>query len=61
MLQCPAAESQECATVASQFMEQEFTSPIDGVKFKMRSEAQVGMNWAPAKAGNPDGLKTIKV
>jgi DNA polymerase I-like protein with 3'-5' exonuclease and polymerase domains len=61
MLQCPTGESQECATMASQFMEQEFTSPIDGVKFKMRSEAQVGRNWAPAKAGNPEGLKTIKV
>lgn len=61
MFQVPIDEGIECATVASKFMEQEFTSPIDGVKFKMRSEAQLGMNWAPAKASNPNGLKTIKV
>lgn len=61
MLQCPIDEGVDCALQASKFIEQEFTSPIDGVKFRMRSEAQIGMNWAPAKASNLDGLKTIKL
>jgi DNA polymerase I-like protein with 3'-5' exonuclease and polymerase domains len=59
MLQCPIEEGKDCATVAQEFMQQEFSSPIDGVKFSMKSEAQIGFNWAPAKASNPNGLKTI--
>jgi DNA polymerase I-like protein with 3'-5' exonuclease and polymerase domains len=64
LLQCPMAEVQECALKAKEFMEQEFESPVDSVKFRMRSETQAGMNWAPAKIEqkkNLMGLKEIKV
>jgi DNA polymerase I-like protein with 3'-5' exonuclease and polymerase domains len=61
MIQCPEDEAVECGTKAAQFMEQEFTSPIDGVKFNMKSEVQVGYNWSPAKESNPLGLKTLKL
>lgn len=61
LLQCPESEAIECGTKAAEFMQQEFTSPIDGAKFQMKSEVQVGYNWSPAKASNPSGLRTIKV
>ena len=66
LLQCPISEAKVCATKAQEFMEQEFTSPADGVKFRMKSEAQAGFNWSPAKENkvtgewkNPNGLKNI--
>jgi hypothetical protein len=59
--QCPISEVKECATKQKEFIEQEFTSPIDGVKFRMRSETQVGFNWAPYKEKkNEMGLKELK-
>jgi len=61
LLQCPVEEELDCAKQASRFMEQSFTSPIDGAPFSMKSEVQTGYNWSPAKKDNPDGLKTIKV
>ncbi len=61
LLQCPLSEELDCAKKAKEFMEQEFTSPIDGVVFRMRSEAQSGMNWRPwKKEVNELGLKEIK-
>src|ERR1700722_1049563 len=47
LLQCLIDETNECIKLAKQFMEQEFESPVDGVKFRMKSEVQVGMNWRP--------------
>jgi len=61
LLQCPINETLECAKKCKEFMEQEFESPFDGVRFRMKSETQVGFNWAPAKEKNPMGLKEIKI
>lgn len=61
MCQCPIGEEVECALAMKKFIEQEFTSPIDGAKFSMKSEAQCGMNWSPAKKDNPNGLKEMKL
>mgnify|MGYP003652241316 FL=1 len=62
LIQCPIEEVKECAIKAKEFMEQEFTSPVDDVKFRMKSEAQVGFNWRPFKEHkNPQGLKEIKL
>jgi DNA polymerase I-like protein with 3'-5' exonuclease and polymerase domains len=61
MIQCPEDEATECGTKAAEFMQQEFLSPIDGAKFQMKSEVQVGYNWSPAKESNPLGLRTIKI
>lgn len=61
LVQCPIGEERKCALVMQEFMGQEFTSPVDGVKFRMKSEAQAGYNWAPAKKDkNIEGLKEIK-
>lgn len=32
-------------------------SPVDGTKFSMQTEVQIGKNWAPYSDKNPDGLK----
>lgn len=61
LLQCPIEEELECAQCASSFMQQQFTSPIDGASFSMKSEVQTGYNWSPAKKGNEEGLRTIKL
>lgn len=61
LLQCPLPEAKECALKGKEFMEQEFVSPIDGTKFRMRAEAQAGFNWSPAKKDkNVAGLRGIK-
>lgn len=61
LLQCPLMDMRDCALKAKEFMEQEFVSPIDGAKFRMRSEAQAGFNWSPAKKDkNVIGLREIK-
>lgn len=62
LLQCPVSEMNLCAAKGKEFMEQEFTSPADEVKFKMRSEVQAGFNWNVFKKDkNPMGLKEIKL
>ena len=62
LLQCPIAEVNDCAKKAKEFMEIPFESPVDGVKFNMRSETQAGFNWAPFKEKkNIMGLKEIKI
>ncbi len=48
MTQCPIGEESEMCKIKQYFMNQNLTSPR-GEKFQMRSEAQVGMNWSPAK------------
>ncbi len=61
LLQCPIGEEREAAKVMQGYMGQTFTSPVDGVEFTMRSEAQCGFNWSPAKKDkNLEGLKEIK-
>ncbi len=60
--QCPIEEAMQCGRKQKEFIEQEFTSPVDGVVFNMKSETQVGLNWAPFKEkDNPMGLKTLAI
>lgn len=59
LLQCPIGDEKICALKGQEFMGQSFTSPFDGTEFQMKSEAQAGYNWAPAKKDNPEGLKGI--
>lgn len=60
MCQCPLYEVKECITTMQQYMNQEFTSPFDGVKFRMKSEANIGFNWCPEKKKNELGLQSPK-
>lgn len=61
MCQCPLYEVLECISTMQQYMNQEFTSPFDGVKFRMKSEANIGFNWAPEKPKkNELGLQSPK-
>jgi DNA polymerase I-like protein with 3'-5' exonuclease and polymerase domains len=60
LCQCPPAEAEECAKMMKYFIEQDLTSPR-GEKFKMKSEAKKGLNWAPFHPEkNPLGLVDIK-
>lgn len=61
LCEAPEEEEVECAKLMQTFMEPELTSPIDGVKFRMRSEVQVGYNWAPKSSYNPQGLEELKI
>lgn len=56
LLQCPIGEEVACKTKAQEFMNQDLVSPR-GEKFKMKSEAQWGFNWAPQSTKNPEGLR----
>ena len=56
--QCPVGEEKQCGAKSREFMEQELTSPR-GEKFRMKSEAQYGLNWGPKKDSNPDGLREL--
>lgn len=57
LVQCPIGEEIECCNRMRAFMEQDLVSPR-GEKFKMKSEASCGYNWAPYKKGkNEQGLK----
>jgi hypothetical protein len=63
LCQCPLTEERECAIKMKEVIEQELTSPVDDVKFNMRSEAQSGFNWSSAKVKqgkNLIGLREIK-
>lgn len=62
MGQCPIEEVIEFGQKQKEFIQQEFTSPFDGAKFRMGSETAAGFNWNSwHKTKNPDGLKEIKV
>ena len=40
-----------------EFMNVPLQSPIDGVKFHMKSEQRIGFNWSDEKSDNPLGLR----
>lgn len=62
MGQCPIEETLEFGRKQKELIQQEFTSPIDGARFKMGSETSAGFNWNSwHKEKNTDGLKEIKV
>lgn len=59
--QFPISELKDFERESAIWLEKEFESPVDGTKFRMRSEFQAGMNWAPFKKDkNPLGLKEIQ-
>lgn len=45
LVQCPLHEVKECSGKMSAIMNQEMTSPYDGVHFCMKSECNIGFNW----------------
>ena len=56
----PLDETAEAVKVMGVYLERDLVSSL-GVAFKMRSEAQVGMNWAKYhKEHNPLGMKEVK-
>jgi DNA polymerase I-like protein with 3'-5' exonuclease and polymerase domains len=61
LAQVPEADVMLAAKLMKTLMEQELISPT-GVKFRMRSEAQAGKNWAPYKPSkNELGLQEVNV
>lgn len=61
LIQCPIPEAAVCAAKMTEYIQQTFTSPVDGASFTMGSEAQAGFNWSPAKKDkNLQGLKGLK-
>lgn len=60
MTQCPLLDVIECAKKKKEFMNQKLISPIDGVEFNMKSECNIGFNWAPKKDSNLLGLREVK-
>jgi len=60
LTQCPLIDVKECIRVKQECMNQRLVSPVDGVEFNMKSEAQVGFNWAPQKKNNLVGLRVLK-
>lgn len=56
----PLAEHLEALKVMATFIERDLTSTT-GNKFKMRSEGQMGLNWAKFhETKNPQGMKEVK-
>lgn len=61
LLECPIEESIHAARVLSDMLNQDLVSPR-GEKFKMKSEASVGMNWGKwHETENPEGMREIKL
>lgn len=58
--QCPLYELKECMKMSEQFMNIELISPVDGVKFRMKSECKIGFNWSNKTDKNKLGLREIK-
>lgn len=60
LAQCPLNEVRECRSKMLEFMCQDLVSPVDGTKFKMKAECNIGFNWCPKKEGNPLGLQELE-
>lgn len=61
LVQAPTETIEVVAKKMKEFIEIEMTAPR-GEKFRMRSEASIGKNWAPwHEKKNPEGLKEIKL
>lgn len=60
LVQCPLLEVKTCKEKMQECMNQRLISPVDGVEFSMKSEAQCGLNWSPQKQTNPLGLRELK-
>lgn len=60
LAQCPLPEVKQCSEKMRDNMNIELTSPIDGVKFRMKSECQIGFNWGGYKPEINDlGLREV--
>ncbi len=59
LCQCPLYDVKDCRDKMKEFMNIELVSPYDGVKFRMKSEQNLGFNWAPQKDSNPLGLREV--
>lgn len=59
LVQCPLTDVQDCSKKMQEFMNQELISPVDGTKFRMRSECQYGFNWSNNSEYNPLGLRPL--
>jgi len=57
LVQCPLHYAIECKKSMQTFMAQPFESPVDGAKFRMKSEVNIGFNWSPKKDDNVLGLQ----
>lgn len=61
LVQCPLLDVKECMSKMQECMNQELISPIDGVKFNMRSECKCGFNWGSyKKEKNELGLRELQ-
>lgn len=49
MAQAPLHMVKDVSNRMTEFMNQEMISPTDGVKFRMKSECNIGFNWSPYK------------
>lgn len=61
VVQCPEEFIPIVARVLGEFLELEFASPVDGEKFKMKTELSVGNNLAKKTDDNPEGLDDYKI
>ncbi len=61
LTQCFLVDVKECIAKKQECFNIEMTSPIDGVKFRMRSETNVGFNWSPFKKGRTPDLDKNKL
>jgi hypothetical protein len=60
LAECPAGEEKELAAVMADAMTFEFESPVDGWRFSIGIEKQIGMNWGKYnETENPAGLKVF--
>lgn len=58
LVQFPLADVDDCTTKMKEFMSAvEFTSPIDGAKFRMKSETKIGFSWGDCSKRHPLGLR----
>ena len=54
-------EIKQCSFIMKRFIEKEFESPVDKVRFTTKSEVQVGKNWGPYhEIENPQGSHEIE-
>jgi hypothetical protein len=48
-VECSDSEIENCKNVMANSLEKEFTSPVDGSKFRMKTESYIGKNLSPYK------------
>ena len=60
LVEVPDEQVNDCARFMTKAMAVELKGR-DGVEFVMRSDVQVGKNWAPYSAKNPDGMRGYKI